>query len=200
MLGRTGSEFRETRIGLGLSQAHVGAAVGISPAQVSRIERGVLRHVAVEDLVSIATVLGLDLSVRTFPAGPPIRDVAHLTLLERLRERCGATLRWRVEVPLAIPADQRAWDATLSVDGETVAIEAETRLRDIQALVRRIALKQADDHVVRVILLVAESRGNRDALRVGRIEIDAAFPLRSRDVLAALASGRLPARSGIVIL
>ena len=59
----------------------------MSAAQVSRIERGLLAHVALEDLARIAAVLGLDLSARLYPLGDPIRDVAQQALLERLRSR-----------------------------------------------------------------------------------------------------------------
>lgn len=47
----------------------------MSAAQISRIERGLLAHVALEDLVRIAAVLGLDLLARLYPLGDPIRDV-----------------------------------------------------------------------------------------------------------------------------
>jgi hypothetical protein len=78
-----------------------------------------------------------------------------------------AQLRWKSEVPIPITGDQRAWDAVVSGSGQgRVAIEAETRLRDIQALQRRVALKRRDDPSIdSVVLLVAGTRGNRFVLR-----------------------------------
>ena len=68
------------------------------------------------------------------------------------------TLRWRTEVPLLIPGDLRAWDATIVGPGFGVGVEAETRLRDLQAAARRTNLKQRDGELDHVILLVADTR------------------------------------------
>ena len=61
-----------------------------------------------------------------------------------------------------------------------VAVEAETRVTDFQALARRIALKQRDDSVERVILLVAATRGNRGAVRAAEPFIGEIFALDTR--------------------
>jgi hypothetical protein len=69
-----------------------------------------------------------------------------------------------VEVPLPTPGDRRAFDAVIGGAGETIAVEAETRFRDLQAVRRRIAAKCRDANVSRVILLVLDSRTNRAVL------------------------------------
>lgn len=79
-------------------------------------------------------------------------------------------------------------------------IEAETVIRDAQALGRRSALKMADSGRPCVILLIADTRTNRAALRIAGPMLRATFPLSQADVLAALAVGRQPAGSGIVVL
>jgi len=43
--------------------------VGVSIAELSRIERGLAPHVAYEDLVGIGSGLALDVPLRTFPNG-----------------------------------------------------------------------------------------------------------------------------------
>jgi len=53
------------------------------------------------------------------------------------------------------------------------------------------------DHVV---LLLADTRRNREALAVAREALRGAFPRDSRAMLAALAAGRDPGASGIIIL
>ena len=96
--------------------------------------------------------------------------------------------------------DLRAWDVLLSVDGMEYGVIAETRIRDLQALLRREHRKQFDGAVDRLILLVAETRHNRETLASARSLIQEAFPLRTRAVMAALRTGRAPAGNGIVLL
>jgi len=67
---------------------------------MSRIERGAAPWVTFETLAVIAAVLGLDLPSRAFPIGNPIRDVAQLQLLAKLRALLPPGLTWRTEVPL----------------------------------------------------------------------------------------------------
>ncbi|MEX2011485.1 MAG: hypothetical protein WEF51_04515 [Chloroflexota bacterium] len=79
-------------------------------------------------------------------------------------------------------------------------IEAETRLSDSQALERRIALKIRDGGPGHVLLLVADTRSNRQALETLRDGLRATFPLDRRSILGALRDGRDPGASGVVVL
>lgn len=137
---------------------------------------------------------------RAYPAGDPVRDSAHLGLLERLRERLGPGLSWRTEVPLPIPGDLRAWDAQIVNGSAAVAVEAEVRLTDIQALDRRIALKRRDGDIDVVILLIGDTKVNRAVIAAHRSALRPAFPLDARGVLGALAAGKLPPTGGVVLL
>lgn len=199
-LASVGDELREARLRAALPQREVGDAVGISHAQVSRIERGLSTRAPYETLVMMGAVLGLDIPLRAFPAGEPIRDAAQLALLARLRALLPQTLRWRTEVPLNIQGDRRAWDAVIEGRGWRVSVEAETRLRDVQALSRRIALKRRDDDTDILILLVADTRHNRHVLRLAGAVLAEAFPAQGRSALAALSDGRQPSGSAIVLL
>ena len=51
-----------------------------------------------------------------------------------------------------------------------------------------------------VILLIAETRANRLALRVSATELGAAFPVSQRDCLRALHEGRDPGGNAIIVL
>ena len=64
-------------------------------------------------------------------------------------------------------------------------VEAETRLDDLQALERRIYLKQRDLGIRRVILLVADTRHNRAVLEA-HPELLERFPVSTRACLLAL--------------
>ncbi len=172
----------------------------MSHSQVSRIERAAHPSVSVIQVARIASVVGLDLSVRTFPNGSPLRDGAHLALLRRFRERLSPTLSVRSEVPLPMPGDLRAWDLVIRGAGEPIGVEAETRLADIQALDRRIALKARDGGMARVLLVVSASRGNRQAVREGLISLESAFPIPGRIALAALTDGRDPGGNALILI
>jgi transcriptional regulator with XRE-family HTH domain len=194
-----GSELRDARVAAGLSQEFVAAAAGTSRAEISRIELGRAPMVPLHRLAAIAAVLGLDLSVRLYPVGQPLRDKAQLALLDRLRRLLPETVAWRSEVPVPIGGDRRAWDASISGSGWTAYVDAETRLRDIQALQRRTALKQRDTGTARVILLLADSRANRSILAALALPL-VADPIPSRVLIEAVRSGRDPGGGGVILL
>jgi transcriptional regulator with XRE-family HTH domain len=101
---------------LGLTYAGVASDVGLSPSQVSRIARGKSPDLSIAQAATLLASVGLDLAVRTYPTGRPLRDQSHLDLLERLRLRLHRSLGWRTEVPVAGGADLRAWDAVVRGD------------------------------------------------------------------------------------
>jgi transcriptional regulator with XRE-family HTH domain len=200
ILSASGTDIRSARVGHGLSLEEVGRAVGLSYSQVGRIERAQHPSVSVTQLARIGSVVGLDLGVRFYPGGSPLRDGAHLALIERFRVFVCRELVFRTEVPLPVPTDQRAWDAMIFGAGDPVGVEAETRLSDIQALERRVALKARDGGVSRVILVVAATRGNRLALREAGPSLELAFPVPRRMALKALTAGRDPGGSAVILI
>jgi len=78
--------------------------------------------------------------------------------------------------------------------------ECETRLRDAQAIERRLALKLRDGNVDIVLLIVPDTVANRRFLEQHREQLRGLLPLDSRQVLEAFRRGELPERSGIVIV
>lgn len=194
------SEILAARLESGISQASAGAAASMSHAQFGRIERGVLRTLTIDQASRAAAAVGLRLVIRTFPDGDPARDAAQVAALERLRVRLPADARWMTEVPLPITGDRRAWDAVIVLRGRRAGCECETRLRDAQALQRRIALKERDGDVDLVLLVVADTKSNRMFLEHHREQLRGLLPLDPRHVLGAFRRGELPERSGIVIV
>lgn len=202
-LAAIGEEHRIARTSAGLSLRTVAAASGTSRSGLWRFERGELQHVSIPDLGAWFAVVGLDLSLRAYPAGDPIRDHAQLALLERLRARLHPSLGWKTEVPLPIERDLRAWDAEITGREPRhwrARVEAETRVADGQALERRLSLKLRDDPDGHLILLVSDTRGNRRAIEALGPALRALLPLPARDLLTALAAGRDPGGSGIAIM
>ena len=79
---------------------------------------------------NIFAVLGMRLSARPYPEGPPLRDAGHARLLSRFAACLPSTVRMRTEVPLRAHGDLRAWDAEVAVADGTCKVEAETVLYD----------------------------------------------------------------------
>lgn len=197
----TGEELREARLALGLSQSAVGGAVSMSHAQVGRLERGATRSPRLAQVCRVARILGLEASLRLYPAGPALRDQAHLMLLARFEKRLAPPLRLRREVPVPIAADPRAWDAVIEGGDGRTGVEAETRIRDAQALERRLALKVRDDPTIgTVVLLVNRTSHNRAVLREWRDSVRVDLPLDGASILRAFDSGALPPSSGVLML
>jgi transcriptional regulator with XRE-family HTH domain len=188
------------RLDAGISQRTAGEAADMSHSQISRIERGELRDLTFDQAARAAAAVGLKLVVRTFPDGDPARDAAHLALLERFRRRLPSEATWRTEVPMPIPGDRRAWDAVAILVGRRAGCECETRLRDVQALERRLTLKQRDGAVDIILLVVSDTAANRRFLEQYREQLRGLLPLDSRQVLDAIRRGELPESSGIVIV
>ena len=151
-------------------------------------------------LARLCAIVGLDLSVRAYPGGPPIRDARHAALLTRFRSTLHPSLRWGTEVPLPNPGDQRAWDAMIRGDGWRYGTEAELNPIDGQALIRRLTLKQRDGAVDGVILLLPETRQARLFRREFADLLAADFPVSARVALARLAAGADPCGSAVVII
>jgi transcriptional regulator with XRE-family HTH domain len=195
-------DIRHARIGAGLSQQAVASRVGISRARLGRIENGQDRHVHIDLLAMIAGAVGLELAVRTFAGGGRVRDRAQLRALDRFRVRLGPEWTWLSEVPLPLPGDQRAWDlvGTHMGSGLMIWVEAESRVHDSQALLRRLALKRKDSDAARLILVVSDTHGNRDALREARDAFAEAFPGSMRRAIPDLVAGRDPGDDVLLVL
>jgi transcriptional regulator with XRE-family HTH domain len=200
---RVGQELRVARHILGHSIDTVADASGMSAAQVGRIERAALSTVSVEQLARVGAAVGLDVRVRAYPGPDPVLEAAQIALLGRLRKRLHPALALRTEVPLPILGDQRAWDAMidkLTGVSSLLPIEAESRLVDGQAQIRRIMLKLRDSGLDHVLVALADTRRNRDALAAAATTILADFPIPPRRALAALAAGEHPGGSALVLL
>jgi transcriptional regulator with XRE-family HTH domain len=194
-------DARHARLARGISMTRIAGALGCSRQLIGLVEHRRLQSIDPSFLARYCAAVGLDLSVRAFPGGAPLRDVGQLRLLARLSGLLADGWTWRTEVPVtAHPADRRAIDAVLTRSGQRVGIEAVARIGDAQATARMIALKQEAVGLRRMILLLADTRHNRAAVVAGEATLRPAFPLRTRAVLGALRAGLPPASNGIVFL
>lgn len=199
-LAEIADELRERRLALGLSQELVASASRLSRSRYSRIEGAHIDTLTIVELAQIASVLGLDSAVRLFPGGAPIRDAGHVSRLRILLGSVRPPLSYRLEVPLSTERwDARAWDAVISGDGQRTAVELEMRLRDIQAMQRRISLKRRDDPVEHFLLVVADTKANRRLLDEIGAQSLGLHRIRRAGVLAELAAGRHPG-TGLILV
>ena len=200
---RIGHELRVARHILGRSIHSVSATSGVSAPQISRIERADHPMVTIDQLARIGAAVGLDVRVRAYPGPDPTLEAGQIALLGRLRGRIHPVLGFRSEVPLPIAGDQRAWDAMiegLRGIASILPVDAETRLVDGQAQIRRIMLKLRDSGLHHVLVVVADTKRNRDALAAAASIVLADFPIPPRRALSALAAGEHPGGSAIVLL
>ena len=194
-------ELREARMAAGLSQSAVARAAGLSASAYRRLEHGALQLPSVEYLSRAARALGLELALRLYPSGVPVRDAGQLRLEADFRGTLGPGLVFRPEVPLPIPGDQRAWDGIVAADDGLAFAECEMRPADLQALLRRMEGKLRDDPRSRVLILVIrDSRHNRRVLADHREVLRPLLPLDTGGILRALRGGRLPRTSGLLVL
>jgi len=195
MLRSVGNDFREARVAAGLSQESVANAAQLSRAHYSRIENGQIANLSLLEAARIANVLGLDLSIRLYPGGNPLRDGAQVKRLATLLREVGPPLSYRTEVPLPNVVgrfEQRAWDSVISGVGGRIAVEVEMHVRDSQALERRLSLKRRDDPTEGFLLVLADSAATRRVL-ADHPELFADLPrLRRATVLAAVRVGQHP--------
>jgi hypothetical protein len=185
---------------LGLSYAAVGRDVGLSGPQVARVAHGQAPALTIVQASELMASVGLDLSIRSYPTGRPLRDSIQTTLLERFHARLHSSLGWRTEVPVGPAGDLRAWDAVITGEHWRMAVEAETRLRDWQALERRLALKLRDSTVDGILLVVWDTKGNRAALRALGAATHGTFPVAGKRALELLAAGANPGGSSLIVL
>ena len=172
----------------------------MSHAQLGRIERGAIPRLTFDQACRAGMAVGLRIGARAYPVGDPVRDAGQLRLLERFVSLLPALARVDREAALPLPGDLRAWDALVSLDGRRAGCEAETHLRDIQALERKLSAKLRDGGVDILLLVVSDTAYNRSVLADHRETLRALLPLDGLDIRRALRNGRLPARNGLILV
>ena len=193
-----GDQLRTARHLLGLTQQQVANALGISQSDVSRRERGRAPRLTGQALTRHAAAVGLKASIKLWPVGGGVRDEAQARHVARFLARLGAAWKVLLEAPIPIAGDLRAVDILLSAGPTRIAVEVITRLADLQAQVRAAQLKARDIRATRLVIVVAGTHANREALRAVRSTLVNSFELDARHVLNELAAGRDPGRDAII--
>jgi transcriptional regulator with XRE-family HTH domain len=194
-------ELIDRRKQAGVSQRALAAELGCSQSELWRLEHLVaIGRVSFVEVGELAAVLGLELGAGLHPDGDPIRDKGHQAVIGRFRKVLSPAFRVAAEVPLPNPGDQRSWDLLLRIDGQLAGVEAETRIRDIQALVRRIRQRERDGGTDILLLVLSNSAVNRRLVAELRTALGPSFATSPRLTLAALRSGKALAGSGVILI
>lgn len=195
-----GDQLRAARHLLGLTQRQVANALGVSQSDISRRERGRAPRLTGQALARHAAVVGLKASIKLWPVGGGVRDAAQARYVARFLARVGAAWKVNLESPIPTPGDLRAVDILLTAGPMRIAVEVITRLADLQAQLRAAQLKARDIRATRLVIVVAGTHANREALRSVRSTLVSSFELDARRVLIELANGRDPGRDAIITL
>jgi transcriptional regulator with XRE-family HTH domain len=199
MLRSIGYELRSARVAAGLSQAAVARTAGVSREYLCRIELGRTQSVDLVTACVLFAVLGRRLSIKGYPLGDPLRDAGHHRLLDRFERRVPPTWRRQREAPMPGLQDLRAWDLLLT-GPVSIGVEAETRLRDVQATERAMTLKRRDSGARRMALLLASTPHNEAVVRAHLASLRQTFPVDTRRFLAAIRDGVDPGADALVLL
>ena len=199
-LRRLVSELRDERRVAGLSQAELAAELHWSQTEISRLERNLYPAIALVRLAEIAAALGLELSAGLHRNGDGLRDRGQQAVASRLLAIVAPVIkRWR-EVPLPNHGDRRSWDVLLRLGSTLIGVEIETRIRDMQALVRKIRERERDGGVDHVLLVLADSAHNRALVDELREALGPRFSTSPRLLLRALRTGTEIPGSGVILV
>jgi hypothetical protein len=155
-------------------------------------------------LCELASVLGLEVSVGLHPIGDPIRDKGQQACAHRFDGMLSD--RWRVTNEALLPGvgDQRAWDKLLRLVGEAprclVGADIESRVWDVQGIVRRTRARERDGQVDHILIVLADTAHNRRIVDELRTTLGPPYATNPRAILRALRKGRPLPGSGVLLV
>jgi transcriptional regulator with XRE-family HTH domain len=194
------TQLRDARVTAGISQAQMAKSLGWSQQNYSRFELNQLGDVSLIDVFAATALLGLEPSLSLHRQGPAIRDAGHEALIGRLLRLLASAWQAAREVPFPNPGDPRWWDVLLRLPDHRLGVEAETRIRDVQALTRRMKERASQGGADALLLILSDSGHNRSLVDQLRSALGDEFQARPRDILQALRAGQALPGSGVILL
>jgi hypothetical protein len=197
-------DLHDARLVAGLSLSAVAEPVDIDQSNLWRFEAGVLADIGVVRLSEIASVLGYEVSLGLHPIGDPVRDKGQLACGRRFEALLSD--RWRVTDETLLPGagEQRAWDKLLRLIAATprylVGVDIESRVWDVQAIVRRTRGRERDGQVDHILIVLADTAHNRRIAEDLRSALGPDYQASARALLASLRGGLPLAGSGVVLI
>lgn len=191
-----------SRSTMALTVAQVARRAAVARSTVLRIERGE-PGVHLDTLAAVCDSLGLNLSVKVFPAREPsLRDSGQLRIAQLICAQACSAWQLRIEHPIG-DGPLRAADVVFIGADEVIHFEIERRAVDYQAQYRRIsekrdALQRTFERPVRLVMVVEDTRRNRTLLRPHMQVVGLSLPGTSTDVWRSIRTGTPLARDGLL--
>jgi transcriptional regulator with XRE-family HTH domain len=201
---RTVTELIEARRTLGISQSTMATELGLSQPQFWRIEAGRVDGLSVVRICEIASLLGYEAALSLHPIGDPIRDKGQQALGRRFNALLAPA--WSVidEVRLPGVGDQRSWDKLLRLKSvsyrHAVGADLESRIYDIQALVRRTRRRESDGGVDEILIVLSDSVTNRRMADDLRMSLGSGYASSNSMLRSALRLGEPLPGSGVMLV
>lgn len=176
----------------------------MSQANLWRIEAGAIRDISLARICELASLLGLEPSLTLHPIGDPIRDRGQQAVGRRFDELLSPLWAMTNETLLPLPGDRRSWDKLIRLGGvperHLVGVDLESRIRDIQELVRRTRLRERDGGVDEILIVLSDSATNRRLADQLREALGPRYLSSNRALLSALRHGLPLPGSGVVLV
>jgi transcriptional regulator with XRE-family HTH domain len=202
---RIGDEVRRLRLDAGVTLTELSNATRLDRSHLRRIESGEA-VASIEALTAIGVALGAELSLRFFAGvGPRLADRFQAPMIEAFLPRLASRWMTRLEVPVTTPS-RGVVDAAL-IDAAArlaVASEFQSEFHRLEQQIRWNAEK-SDGLGSRLIgeggggpwnvsrlLVVRSTTSTRAIAQQYEATLRAAYPARTRDVIAALTSAVSP--------
>lgn len=187
------------RLDANVSVAELSRATAVAAGHLWRIEAG-QANASLEVLIAVGVALGADLGVRYFPgSGPRIHDRFQALMVEALILSLDSRWRVQLEVPVTKPA-RGVIDVVLH-DGTSplvVATEVHSDLHRLEQQLRwghekaeGLASSTGAPRVSELLILRSTVR-TRELARQFDATLRAAFPARTAEAIAALATPEAP--------
>ncbi len=196
-----GDDLFRIRTDLAATQAQVAREAGIDRSHLTRIEAGTT-NASVETLISVATALGADVSVRLYPGrGPRLTDRHQARMIETLLRQLASVWRPHLEVPVFRPARGFVDAVFERLDRPLLVVsEAQSTLRRLEQQIRWAEEKSSSigssDLVgpgplpaVSKLLILRSTATTRDLARAFEATLRTAYPAPSRAAVASLLDG-----------
>jgi len=214
LAGAIATSITTERTALGWSKAELARRAGVSAAAITRIEAGSAEHVGLRAICAILEAVGVD--ARLFLEGPLVltdrsqRDRVHARLCGHLAGRLAA-LGWETAIEVEVSEGRMHGFVDVMAfrpaDRALICDETKSEIHDAGAIIRTLrwyanhawsaarALGWRPARVVPILTLL-DSDDVATRLRENRALVEAAFPVRARQLRAWTEDHRAPLAGG----
>lgn len=189
---KIGESVQLSRAAAHLTRAQASARAGIARSTLERIEGGD-PTVGFHTLVAACDAVGLDLVCQLYPGrGVSLRDSGQMAVAQFLSAM--ASVRWRITLEETAGDHGEAIDMVLWGPEEIVAVEIERLIVSYESQRRRASIKRdwlaaRHQRPVRLVMMLEDTRRNREAMSPWAALLEPTMPLGSRAVLTAIRAG-----------